>query len=364
VTRSFIPGVELARLYYAEAVGPLLRTEFPHLRYTAALIGAGSDVLGFDSLRSTDHDWGPRLQVFLADGDEAEKQAEHIGLLLASRLPSTFRGWPTVFRASRASADQPPSHWVTVAGLRSWLTASLGFDPTGEVTLLDWLATPTQALAEVTGGAVFHDGLGSGGLGAVRARVAWYPHDVWLHVMACQWQRISEEEPFPGRCAEAGDELGSSIVTARLIRDLMRLALLMQRRYPPYSKWLGSGLAQTAAAAELLPPMTAALRASTWPERESHLSASYAAVARLHNTLDITPPLDPAVRPTFYDRPYRVLDSGRFAQALRDQIRDAEVLALSMTGAVDQFVDSTAAIKDQSLLRAAVAASRSGQRDV
>jgi hypothetical protein len=371
VTAAFIPGVELARLYYVEAVGPLLREEFPHWRYTAALIGPGSEVLGFDSPRSTDHDWGPRLQVFLADADEEQGQAEHIRQVLADRLPPAFRGWPTVFRASGAGADEPPSHWVTVAGLRSWLTRNLGFDPSVPVSLLDWLATPSQVLAEVTGGEVFHDGLGDGGLGdgglgdgggvgdglaGVRNRLAWYPHDVWLHVMACQWQRIVEEEPFPGRCAGAGDDLGSSVVTARLVRDLMRLALLMQRRYPPYSKWLGSGLAQTAAAAELLPPMTAALRASTWTEREDHLSASCEAVARLHNTLAVTPPLDPAVRPTYYDRPYRVLDSGRFAQALRAQIRDDEVRALPLTGAVDQFVDSTTAIGDQSLLRAAVAA--------
>ena len=356
MTSAFIPGVELARLYYAEVVGPLLRTEFPHLRYTAALIGAGSEVLGFDSPRSTDHDWGPRLQVFLGDGDEEQGQTQHIRALLGSRLPRMFRGWPTAFPASGASADQPASHWITVAGLRSWLTRCLGFDPTDDVTLLDWLATPTQALAEVTGGGVFHDGLGGGGLGAMRATLAWYPHDVWLHVMACQWQRIAEEEPFPGRCAEAGDELGSSMVTARLVHDLMRLALLIQRRYPPYSKWLGSGLAQTAAATELLPPMTAALRASTWAERESHLSASCEAVARLHNTLAVTSPLDPAVRPTFYDRPYRVLDAGRFADALRAQIRDEEVRALPMTGAVDQFVDNTTAIGDQALLRGAVTA--------
>jgi hypothetical protein len=76
VTVAFIPGVELARLYYAEVVGPLLRRELPHLRYTAALTGAGSEVLGFDSLRSTDHDWGPRLHVFLADRDEEQGQAE------------------------------------------------------------------------------------------------------------------------------------------------------------------------------------------------------------------------------------------------------------------------------------------------
>ncbi len=92
----------------------------------------------------------------------------------------------------------------------------------------DWLATPSQRLAEVTGGAVFHDE--SGELSRVRAALGWYPHDVWLHVLRCQWQRISREEPFPGRCAEVGDELGSAVVTAQLVRDLMRLWLLMIRR--------------------------------------------------------------------------------------------------------------------------------------
>jgi hypothetical protein len=377
--------VDLARLFYADVVRPLLTEEFPGLRHTAALIGPGSEVLGFDSQRSTDHDWGPRLQIFLADSDDEAGQADQVSLMLTARLPAEFRGYPTVFAASGAGDDRPPSHWVAVVGLRRWLINTLGFDPTWQVSLLDWLATPTQALAEVTGGGVFHDGLAAdslaadslapdalaadalaadsdptdgdaGGLTAIRARVAWYPHDIWLHILACQWQRISEEEPFPGRCAEAGDDLGSSVVTARLVRDLMRLALLMQRRYPPYSKWLGSGLAQTATATDLLPAMTAAIHASTWAERESHLTSAYEAAARLHNKLAVTPPLDPVVRPTFYDRPYRVLDSGRFVQALRDQIQDAGVRALSLTGAVDQFVDSTTAIGDQALLRAAVAA--------
>jgi hypothetical protein len=70
VTASFVSGLELATLYYAEAVRPLLDEEFPTLRHTAALIGPGSEVLGFDSARSTDHNWGPRLQLFLSDADD------------------------------------------------------------------------------------------------------------------------------------------------------------------------------------------------------------------------------------------------------------------------------------------------------
>ncbi len=376
MTSTFIPGLELSRLFFAEAVRPLLDAHFRGLAYTAALTGPGSEVLGFDTPRSTDHDWGPRLQIFLSEEAVAAGVAEHARELLAARLPAEFRGYPTAFPRSAARPGRRPEHHVLIAGLQSWLTGRLGFDPCPPIALPDWLAAPTQRLAEITGGAVFYDGLaavcggaaagvaaGAGepgakpgtGLGAVRARLSWYPRDVWLHVMACQWQRISQEEPFPGRCAEVGDELGSIVVTARLARDLMRLALLIQRRYPPYSKWLGSALARTSGGRDLIPLLSAAVTASAWPDREQALCAAYEAVARLHNAIGVTPPLDPAVRPTFYDRPYRVADADRFVRALREQITDEAVRALPLTGAVDQFVDSTDALGDHALLRAATA---------
>ena len=46
---KFIPGLELARRFYWEAVRPILDADFPGLRHSAALIGAGSEVLGFDT---------------------------------------------------------------------------------------------------------------------------------------------------------------------------------------------------------------------------------------------------------------------------------------------------------------------------
>jgi hypothetical protein len=368
VAVAFIPGLELARLYYAEVVRPLLDNECPGLEHSAALIGSGSEVLGFDSPRSTDHDWGPRLQIFIAD--DAADQAGLVSAILAARLPAEFRGYPTAFPAS-GTVFRLSAHWVTVAGLRSWLTGTLGFDPAADINLLDWLSAPTQVLAEVTGGAVFHDGLargasssqpgkGGGALTAVRSALAWYPRDIWLYVMACQWQRVGQEEAFPGRCAEAGDDLGSALITARLARDLVRLVLLMQRRYPPYSKWLGSAFARTAAATELAPLLTAAVAAATWPERERNLASAYEAAARLHNAIGVTPPLDPAARPTYYDRPYRVIEAERFARALREQISDERVRALPLIGAVDQFIDSTDAIGNGAVLHSAVAAALTG----
>ena len=242
---------------------------------------------------------------------------------------------------------------MQVTGLGAWLTARLGFDPRNAVTVPDWLAVPAQRLAEFAAGDVFHDGPGE--LSRARDRLAWYPHDVWLHLLACQWQRIGEEEPFPGRCAEAGDDLGSVIVTARLARDLMRLCLLMHRRYPPYSKWLGTAVARLPGTAGLTASLTAAISAGSWPAREQRLREAYETVATLHNQLRLTAPLDPRTRP-FYDRPYQVIGAQRFTAALREAITDPAVGRLPLTGAVDQFIDSTDAIGDLGFLRACVAA--------
>ena len=53
---DFVPGIELCGAFYAQVVRPALAVAFPDLRYSAALLGTGSEVLGFDTERSTDTD--------------------------------------------------------------------------------------------------------------------------------------------------------------------------------------------------------------------------------------------------------------------------------------------------------------------
>ncbi len=341
--------MELSRRLYVDAVRPLLSRYLPGVAHTAALLGTGSEILGFDTERSTDHDWGPRLQLFLRADDLAE-HGDRLAALLAVELPATIAGYPT--NLARPTGD-PVQHGVVVAELGDWLTRHLGFNPLVEVTVLDWLATPTQVFAEFTGGAVHHDGLDR--LHAARRTLAWYPDDLWRYLLACQWQRISEEEAFVGRCGEVGDELGSAVVAARLVRDLMRLCLLVNRCYPPYSKWLGTAFARLPCAAPLRPALAAVLTAAGWHDRERHLVIAYEAVANLQNDLGLTAPVDPRVR-FFYNRPFRVLCGERFTKALIGSISDPAVRALPLTGGIDQFVDSTEALAHRAFARAIAAA--------
>jgi hypothetical protein len=336
---SFVPGVELAARLYREGVAPVLSRHRPGLAHSAALFGAGSEVLGFDTARSTDHDWGPRLQLFVASGD--------VGLadLLARELPGSVAGYSTNLvrvgeRRHLRPAAGPVEHGVEIVALADWLVGRLGFDPLAGVSTVDWLATPTQVLAEVTGGVVIHDGLGT--LHAARRALAWYPDDLWRYVLACQWQRVSQEEAFVGRCVEVGDALGAAVVAARLVRDLMRLCLLMDRQYPPYSKWVGSAFARLPCADRLGPVLTAAVTGQA-----DQLPVAYELVAELHNDLGLTAPVDPSVR-DFHERPYRVLHAERFAAAL---MADSSVQGLPLTGAIDQVVDSTDVLTRPDLCR-------------
>ena len=343
----FLPGVELARILYEECVAPQL-AGVPH---AAARVGAGSEVLGLDTERSTDHDWGPRLQLFLPEGFEPGAPGR-LREQIAAALPRRLRGWPTRYAPAPGDpgvwqlTDAPEGHHlVEVVHFGEWFAGWLGFDPRAGVTTADWLAAPTQRLAGMVGGTVFNDDTGE--LVGAREALAWYPTDVWRYVLACQWQRIAQEEAFVGRCAEVGDDLGERVVTARLVRDLIRLCLLLARRYPPYSKWLGSAFARLPEAAEVASVLRRAL-ASPDPQRD--LAQAYRLVAERQNRTGLAEALSPDPRP-FHSRPYPVLDAGRFAEALLAGIEDPGLAGRPPVGAVDQYLDSTDALENITLAR-------------
>ena len=198
----------------------------------------------------------PRLLLFLAESDAAT-HGPAIVETLRHTLPREIRGYPTNFGPTDEAGvsvlqpveSGPVEHKVEVTTLSQFLQERLGITSAHELDVLDWLTFSEQALLEVTTGALFHDGLGT--LAETRALLAYYPHDVWLYLLAAQWARISQQEPFVGRTGEVGDELGSALIAADLVQDVMRLGFLMERRYAPYSKWFGSAFARLACAAQL-----------------------------------------------------------------------------------------------------------------
>ena len=324
---SFVPGRELSEGLYRDVIAELMGD----LAHSAALFGEGSDVIGLDSERSTDHGWGPRLQVFVS-----AEAVDDVRACIAEALPAAYRGWPTRFYRWQTGKIE---HHIEVLTLESWLRTHFDFDPRTELTQARWLAAPQQLLLEVTRGLVIRDDQSE--LGLLQEQLSWYPHDVWLWLLASQWDLIAEKEALIRRASEVGDDLGGRVLAARLVHDLMFLWYLQAREYAPYAKWFGTVFSASAEPA-LQEALVASVAAQDGREREVALSQSYEYMAQRHNELAITKEIETGT--AAYDvqiagakRPGKVINADRLVKACRGAIADSALRKLEPTGSIDQL---------------------------
>nr|BFE72487.1 hypothetical protein GCM10020092_057880 [Actinoplanes digitatis] len=143
----FLPGLRLCRYLYQEAVRPLLDEAYPGLPHAAARVGPGSEVLGFDSARSVDHDWGAAAGAVPDRRRRGPARRSAVGAArrpaaeAGARLADTLRAPGARVRVMTATTG-PVAHRVEITDVASWSAGLLGFDARGGVTAADWLATP------------------------------------------------------------------------------------------------------------------------------------------------------------------------------------------------------------------------------
>lgn len=350
-------GIELSRRFYGEVVRPWLTAAFPGLSHAAALIGPGSEVLGLDDAMSRDHDFGPRVLIFVSEADFAVYAAAIVSSF-AVAAPQVFLGEPVALANRTKSAPGRGGglgdirHGLEVWTLDARLRADLALASDEPRDNLAWLGLAEHRLLAFTAGAVFHDD--DGRLTAARARLADQPRDVRLYKLACQWRRIAEEQAFVGRTGLAGDDLGSRVIAARLVRDAMRMAFLIEGRYAPYPKWLGAAFGRLPCAPELTPMLERALAAADWKTREAALAGACLALARLHQARGLPGDFEPAIGP-FHDRPFSVINADAIGAAIAARIEDPALRALPIIGSLDQVTDATPLIEAPGAARAAMA---------
>jgi hypothetical protein len=345
---EFMPALELNRRFYFECVKPVLDHHFPSLAHAAALIGYGSEVLGFDTAMSMDHNWYPRVYLFLQEKDD--ELISPIREMLSHELPHEFLGFSVDTipspdepgtRHSRSKSEGLVDHMVVPTTLRDFVLDNLAWDIAEPLTPLDWLTLPSQVLRTMTAGAVYFDNIGE--LTRFRESLTWYPHDVWLFLMASTWDRIGQEEHLMPRAGFVGDEPGSAIIGSRLVRDIMSLCFLMEKQYAPYPKWFGSGFKQLACAEELTPILWNALQAENWELREQALVRAYEILVEKHNDLKITEPMQSRAS-SFHGRPFNVIHGDSIAHAISLQIADPQIKSISkkgLIGGIDQWCDNS-----------------------
>ena len=341
----FILGIDLNRMFFQQVVKPCIDKHFPGLKYSAGLVGEGSDVMRFDTPTSMDHNWGPHVRIFLSEKDFKEKK-DDIDEMLRHELPYEFMGFPTNFTRPDEDAylvqqmkpikKGPVNHMVQFYTIKSFFKHYLGIDPYKKLTYKDWLVFPQQALIEVSSGEVYYDGLEQ--LNKIREKFSYYPEEIWKYIYLIQWDKIANEEAFMGRSGEVGDELGSNIIATDIATHIMHLCFLMEKTYAPYRKWFGSGFSRLKCASELTHLLMKVTQGETWNEREECLGQVYEIIARMHNDLKLMAPV--AVQTSdFNGRPFKVIHAHDVYDDLAKTIKDSFFKKMKYRlGSIDQFI--------------------------
>ena len=350
---SFIPGLKLNRFFFEEAIKPIMTKHYPSLKYDAALIGPGSEVLGFDDRVSSDHHWGPRLQLFFSESDYT-KFHEEIKLLFQNQLPYQIYGYSThwskpdpndsmnQFLESKSSGLI--NHRIEIYSISSYLKQVFNITNT-TLTDIDWLVLPEQRLLEFTSGEVYCQGLNE--LPTVRKSLTYYPNNVWYYRLLSEWDHIAEEIAFVGRSASRGDDLGSRLVASRLVQRIIRLAFILSKKYIPYSKWFAYSFSLLPIATELQPILLDIVKSDNWRVREELLCSAYLLLLDKQNSLHITPEI--RLKPIkFHSRDQSVLDVHKIIVELKKRLKPPLTDIKYSIGSVDQFIDDTHILTDAS----------------
>jgi hypothetical protein len=323
---SDVSGAALAEAFHRDVVRELIQQAMPGLRYAAARLGSGSDVIGLDDPTSRDHDWGCRLTMLVDEPDR-----EVVGplmSLLETALPQTYAGHPVRFATTWNPAA---SHEIEIATVMDFATSRLGVDPRNGLSDLEWLSFTGHSVLETVGGPVFHDNTVE--LDGLRRLLRWYPDSLEPYLLAAGWQRLAQSMPFVGRTADTGQPMQSVLLSCQLTRDLMRLAFLLERTWAPYPKWFEAAFAKLSLAESLRDPLELAATATAWREREEGLVAAIEVLAQAQRERGLPTPAKVVV--PFWNRPDRTINDD-----LVNGLGDWST-GLPLAGSIEQWVDNT-----------------------
>ena len=228
-------GLELARRFFRDVAFPAFKEKAPHALSSLAfgLVGPGSECYGFDDEISQDHDWGPRVCIWVPE-QLYRKQGQRLQGIY-DELDEVYLGCGPVRRLdTRAPRDG-------VLSTERFYGTYLGTDSPPE-TIRDWLLLPEEALSLCTNGEVFADPLG-GFTGLRRALLAYFPRDLWLKKIASRCRAVGEHGQYNlWRAHKRGDRIAFQYHKACFAREAAALVFLLEKTYRPFAKWIFHGL--------------------------------------------------------------------------------------------------------------------------
>lgn len=106
----------------------------------------------------------------------------------------------------------------------------------GELTVEQWLAVPSYALAEAVNGKVFYDG--SGELTRIRESLAHYPEDIRRKKLAGHLLLAAQAGQYNyARCLRHGEAAAAQLAVIAFAQSVMEIVFLLNDVYQPFYKW-------------------------------------------------------------------------------------------------------------------------------
>ena len=224
-------GLELSRAYFEAFGRQMLEDQFPELlpHLAAGLFGSGSECFGFDDEVSRDHDFEPGFCIFLPGEEVVDRRQAFLLERAYAKLPKEFEG----LERQRMQPVGGPRHGVFRTA--EFFTEKVG-SPDGTLTLSQWMAVPSQALAEAVNGALFFDNRGD--VRRIRASLARYPEDIRRKKLAGHLLLAAQAGQYNYlRCLRHGETAAAQLAVCEFVRHTVSTIFLLNETYEPYYKW-------------------------------------------------------------------------------------------------------------------------------
>lgn len=224
---AFTSGMALAKAYYKECLLPVLESELPEYldKIAVGLVGRGSECYGFDDVSSMDHDWGPSLCIWVT-----RETYSQIGM----KLDSIYKSLPKEFKGFSFAANITKHKRKGVFIIEDFFKELLGIWPiNGNYALI-----PDYSMSTAVNGEIFVDPEGEF-TKLYNELKKGYPDGYLYKKLAEASSKFSQAAQYNlKRMLKRNDTVTASIMLADGIKEYMKLAHLVERKYPPHDKWL------------------------------------------------------------------------------------------------------------------------------
>lgn len=220
-----LTGIERAEIV-AKYTSEFIKVKYPDLysRICLALVGVGSECLGFDDEISEDHDFSSRCQIFLDDSDYKTYKSD---------LESSLKIFCKDLESLTSNLKDINVEIMPIPNFYKYYTL---FE-NGPKTESEYRKVPMDLLCVATNGKVFLDNLGK--FSEIRNRLLnFYPEDIILKKIAFQLNKMAQSGQYNyNRMIKRGDTVAANIAQGEFVKHYLEFVHLLNKKYMPFYKW-------------------------------------------------------------------------------------------------------------------------------